>query len=165
MSTFTLLVEHVLVGADVRAELADVLPVALGHVAVQRVASFEQRREHVAREVDHLALGDEVEHLGLEHVDAGVDGVGEHLAPGGLLEESLDGAVGTRDHDPELERVLHVLQRDRRGGAGVAVRLHERGEVDVGEDVARRSRGTCRRAPTDALRTDPAVPSGESSVA
>ena len=44
---------------------------------------------------------------------------------------------GTRDHDPELERVLDVLQRDRRGGVGVAVRLHEHGEIDVGEHVAR----------------------------
>ena len=40
------------------------------------------------------------------------------------------------DHDAELERVLDVLQRDRRRRAGVAVRLDERGEVDVGEHVA-----------------------------
>ncbi len=132
-----LAVEHVLVGTDVRPELTDVLPVLLRHVAVQGVAVVEQRREHVAGEVDHLPLGDEVEDLRFEHVDPGVDGVGEHLAPRRLLQEALDGAVGLRDHDAELERVLHVLQRDRRGGVGVAVRFDERGEVDVGEHVAR----------------------------
>jgi hypothetical protein len=41
------------------------------------------------------------------------------------------------DHDPELEGVLDVLERDRGGGAGLAVRVDERGEVDVGEHVAR----------------------------
>ena len=85
-----LAVEHVGVRAEVRLERADVLPVAVGDVAVERAAVVEHRGEHVAREVDDLALGDEVEDLGLEHVDAGVDGVGEHLAPGGLLEEPLD---------------------------------------------------------------------------
>ena len=38
-------------------------------------------------------LGDVVEHAGLEHVDPGVDRVGEHLAPRRLLEEPLDRAV------------------------------------------------------------------------
>ena len=128
-------VEHVGVRPAVGLERADVLPVALGHVAVQRVAGLEQRGEHVAGEVDHLTLGDELEHLGLDDVDPGVDGVGEHLAPRGLLQEAFDGAVGLGDHDPELERVLDVLQRDRRARARVAVRLHERGEVDVGEHV------------------------------
>ena len=107
-------VEHVGVGAAVGLERADVLPVALGDVAVQRVAVLEQRREHVAGEVDDLALGDVVEHHRFEHVDPGVDGVGEHLTPRGLLEEALDRAVGLGDDDAELERVLHVLERDRR---------------------------------------------------
>ena len=130
-------VEHVGVRPAVRLERADVLPVALGDVAVQGVAVVEQLGEHVAREVDHLAVGDVVEHRRLEHVDARVDGVGEHLAPRRLLEEPLDGAVGLGDDDAELERVLDVLERDRRRRAGVAVRLHERGEVDVGEHVTR----------------------------
>ena len=40
------------------------------------------------------------------------------------------------DDDAELERVLDVLERDRGRRAGVAVGLHERAEVDVGEHVA-----------------------------
>ena len=97
----------------------------------------QHRREDVAREVDDFALGNEVEHLGLEHVDAGVDGVGEHLTPTRLLEKAFDGAIGVGDHDAELERVLDVLQGDGGLCTAVAVRLDERAEIDVGEDVTR----------------------------
>ncbi len=129
-------VEDVLVRPAVRLERADVLPVAVDHVPEQLLAVLEHRREHVAREVDDLALGDEVEDLGLEHVDVRVDRVGEDLAPGGLLEEPLDRAVFPGDDDAELDRVLHPLQRDRRERVGGAVRLHDRAEVDVGQCVA-----------------------------
>ncbi len=129
-------VEHVGVRPAVGLERADVLPVPFGDVTVQRVAMVEERGKHVAGEVDDFTVGDEVEHRGLEHVDAGVDGVGEHLAPRRLLEEPLDAAVGAGDHDAELEGILDVLERDRRRRVRVAVRLHERGEIDVGEYVA-----------------------------
>ena len=119
-------VEDVLVGGAVRLERADVLPVPVDHVAVQLAALFEDRREHVAREVDDLALGDVVEHRGFEHVDAGVDRVGEHLAPRRLLEEALDRAVVLGDDDAELDRVLDPLQRDRRGRVLLAVGVDER---------------------------------------
>src|SRR5829696_1628872 len=49
-------VEHVGVGAAVGLERADVLPVALRDVTVERVAVVEQGGEHVAGEVDDLAL-------------------------------------------------------------------------------------------------------------
>jgi hypothetical protein len=88
MSTSTA-VEDVLVGAQVGLEGADVLPVALGDRAVQGRPS-RAGGEHLAREVDRPTLGDEVEDVGLEHVDARVDGVAEHLTPGRLLEEALD---------------------------------------------------------------------------
>ena len=64
-------------------------------------------REHRLGEVDRLVLGNEVEDLRLQHVDAGVDGVGEDLAPRRLLQEPLDPAVGVGDDDAEVERVLH----------------------------------------------------------
>ena len=130
-------VEDISVRADVRVESADVLPVVVGHVPVHEVTGFEQRREHVRREVDDFTLGDEVEHVGFEHVHAGVDGVGEHLTPRRLLEEPLDGPVGPRDDDAELERVVDVLQRDGSGRARVSVRLHELRQVEIGEHVAR----------------------------
>ncbi len=131
------LVEHVLVGPEVRLERPDVLPVAVDDRADQRQLLLEHGREDVTGEVDDLVGVDEVEDAGLEHVDARVRGVGEHLAPARLLEEALDAAVGTGDHDRELERVLDPLERDRRQRAGVLVCLDDRAEVDVGEHVAR----------------------------
>src|SRR5439155_20582462 len=68
-------VEDVDVGAQVGLGRTDVLPVAVGYVTENWKTVRQHRREDVAREVDDFALGNEVEHLGLEHVDAGVDGV------------------------------------------------------------------------------------------
>jgi hypothetical protein len=124
------------VGLVVGVEGADVLPVPVGHVPEQRPGVVEQLREDVAREVDAGALFDVVEDLGLEDVDPGVDGVAEHLAPAGLLEEALDAAVLVGDDDAELERVLHRLEADGGERAPLLVELDDGGQVDVGEDVA-----------------------------
>ena len=132
-----LLVERVEVRLPVLVEVADVLPVAVADVAVDRPAHLEQQREELLREVERPVGGDVPQHLGLEHVDAGVDRVGEHLPPRRLLEEALDAAVLVGDDDPELERVLDRLEADRDGGALLLVELDDLAEVDVAERVAR----------------------------
>ena len=130
-----LAVERVAVRTDVGLERADVFPVAVDDRAVERLAFLEQLREHVGGEVD-LSFADVVEDLGLEHVDAGVDRVGEHLTPRRLLEEALDLSVGAGDDDAEVDRVLHRLERDRRHRAAAVVLVDDRAEVDVGQHVA-----------------------------
>ncbi len=130
-------VEDVVVGAAVRLQRADVLPIALDDVSDQLQAAVQHRRKDIAREVDDLAFGDEVEDLGFEHVDVGVDGVGEHLAPGRLLQEALDRAVLASDDDAELHGILDPLEGDRRERLARLVRLHDLAEVDVGQGVAR----------------------------
>ncbi len=132
-----LAVEDVLVGLEVGRRGADVLPVAVGHVAEDRPARLEHGREDLGREVDGAALGDEIEDLGLEDVDTGVDGVAEDLAPARLLQEALDAPVLTGDDDAELERVLHRAQGQRGQGVVLLVELQHGGEVDVGQHVAR----------------------------
>ena len=67
----------------------------------------------------------------------GVDGVAEHLAPGGLLQEPLDRAVLVGDDDAELERVLDRVQRQGGERRLALVEVHDGAKVDVGEDVAR----------------------------
>src|SRR5581483_94571 len=84
---------------------------------------------------------DGVEDLRLEDVDAGVDGVAEHLAPRGLLEEALDRTVLAGDDDPEVERVLHGLEADGGEGALLLVEAHDGRQVDVGADGAGRAQG------------------------
>ena len=114
---------------------ADVLPVALGDIAVDRLAFLHQLREDVTGPVDrHIGL-DVVEDLRLHDVDAGVDGVREDLAPGGLLQEALDLAVLVDDGDAELERIGDPRQADRDEGALFLVEPDQIGEIEVGEGV------------------------------
>ncbi len=131
-----LLVERVEVRLPVLVDVPDVLPVALADVAVDRPAHLEQQREELLREVVGPVGRDVAQHLRLEHVDAGVDRVGEHLPPRRLLEEALDAAVLVGDDDPELERVLDRLQADRHGRALLPVELDDLAEVEVAERVA-----------------------------
>ena len=130
------LVERVEVRLPVLVEVPDVLPVALGHVAVERPAHLEQEREELLGEVVRPVFGDMAQDLGLEHVDARVDRVGEDLAPGRLLEEALDAAVVVGDHDPELERVRDALEADRDQRLLLPVEADQVAEVDVAERVA-----------------------------
>src|SRR4051794_34691243 len=132
-----LLVERVEVRLAVLVEVPDVLPVAVADVAVDRAPHLEEQREELLREVVWPVRRDVAEHLGLEHVDAGVDRVGEDLAPRRLLEEALDAPVLVGDDDPELERVLDRLQADRHRRALFLVELDDLPEVDVAERVAR----------------------------
>ena len=57
-------------GREVALERADVLPVALGDRAEERLAVGEERGEHLGGEVDRAVGLDVVEDLGLEHEDA-----------------------------------------------------------------------------------------------
>ena len=100
-----LALEHVGLSLHIALVGADVLPVALGDVAVDGLAFLHQLREDVAGPVDGDIGLDVVEDLGLHDVDAGVDGVGEDLAPGRLLQEALDLALLVDDGDAELQRI------------------------------------------------------------
>ncbi len=131
-----LALERVEVGLAELVEIADVLPVALGDVAVHRLALLQQHREQLLGEVIRLALGNRLQHLGLQHVHAGVDGVREHLPPRRLLEEPFDAAVGVDDHDPELERVLNRTQCDGGDRAPLAMPADQLGQVEVAQRIA-----------------------------
>src|SRR5919204_246163 len=128
--------ERVKVRLAVLVEVADVLPVAVHREAEDRSSHLEQQREKLLREVVRLVGWNVAQHFRLEHVDAGVDRVGEHLAPGRLLEESLDPALLVGDDDAELERVVHGLEPDRHRGLAFPMELDQRREVEVTEGVA-----------------------------
>ena len=70
-----LAVEGVAVGFEVLLQAADVLPVAVAEHPVERLALLEQSGEQLMAEIIWFARRDIVEHLRLEHVDAGVDRV------------------------------------------------------------------------------------------
>ena len=151
------LVEDVLVGAEVGVHRAHVLPVAMGHRAVERPAVLQELREDVGREVDWSAGLDEVQDLRLQHVDAGVDGVAEDLAPCRLLEEALDRAVVAGDDDAEVQRPVDRGQPDRRHRLTGDVEVDDVRQVDVGDHVARHDDEALLRAARP--RSAPSPPS------
>jgi len=131
-----LAVERIPVGLQVLLQAADVLPVSLADDAVERLLHIEELGEQVVAEVVLLALGDVVEDLGLDHVYAGVDRVGEDLAPARLLQEALDPALVVDYHHAELQGVGDALQRDGDGGLPLLVEGDHAAEVEVGERIA-----------------------------
>lgn len=126
--------EHV-VRLDVALVRPDVLPVALGDIAVDRLAFLHELGEDITGPVDRDIGLDIVEYLGLHDVDARVHRVGENLAPGGLLEEALDLALFVDDGDAEFKRVGNASQADRDERALFLVEIDEVGEVEIGQSV------------------------------
>src|SRR5207302_4619928 len=69
---------------------ADVVPVVVDLVPVEGDVLREERREDVLRPVDEVAVGEVVEDLRLEDVDAAVAEIRERLRRIGFLLEALD---------------------------------------------------------------------------
>ena len=128
--------ERIPVRLVIGLNVADVAPVAARQVAVQRHRIGEHLGKHVAAPIDHAGRRQQVEHLRLDQVDAGVDLVREHLAPGWLFQEAIDGPVRIRDHHAELERVRHRGEHDRGRRLLLPVILHHLAEIDVGHRIA-----------------------------
>ena len=117
--------KDVVVRLAVRIGVADVPPVPLHREAVERCPHFEELGEEILGKVVILPFGDLGQNLRFQDVDAGVDGVGDHLAPAGLLQELDDLLFLVGDDDSELERVLD--RGEGYGGQGLALFM----EVDA----------------------------------
>jgi len=128
--------QRVPVGLVIGLDVADVAPVAGRQVPEEGHPTPKHLGEDVAAPIDDGGRWQEIEHLRLENVDAGVDLVGEDLTPGGLFQEPVDGAVGVSDHHPELQRARDRGQDDGRRRHMFAVKGDRLGQVDVGQGVA-----------------------------
>src|SRR6185437_10645519 len=94
---------------------------ALDLVDVERHVVLEQRREDIVGPVGEGAVGEVVEDLGREDVDAAVAEVREGFLGRRLLLEAGDAPVAVVQHDAVLARVGDLLDRQRRDPARVAV--------------------------------------------
>ena len=119
------------------ARRADVVPVAVRLVDVEGDVAVEEGREHVEGEVGCLHVGEVVEDLRAERVDHAVRQVGERLGGVGLLLKALNASVRAGDDHAVLLGVGDLLHRERREAVVLLVSGRERGEVDVGQRVAR----------------------------
>jgi hypothetical protein len=132
-------IDCVQVSLQILGERADVVPVGLDLVHVERHVAGEQGRKHIVCEVDrigHLVAREVVEDLGAEGVDHAVTEVGERLGRVGLLLKALDPTVGAGHDHPVLADVGDLLDAEGRDPIVGAVSRGERGQVGVGECVA-----------------------------
>src|SRR6266511_1105567 len=132
-----LALKQIRVRAHVLGDRSDIGPVAGGDVAIQRLALGQQRREEILAEIERLAGLVALEHAWLDHVDTGVDGVGEDLAPRGLLQELGDPAVLAADDHAVLEGIRDVHERQRHGGPPLLVEREHLREIDIGQRITR----------------------------
>ena len=109
-----LALQQVGVGLHVARQVADVAPVAVGDVAEigSPFSSICGKRSWLKSKT--LSGSDVVEDLGVEHIDAGVDGVAEDFAPARLFEELLDAALVVGDDDAVFQRIGDMRERQRR---------------------------------------------------
>ena len=127
--------QEVLLRLEVLGGRADVDPVARRDEAVEGHAPLEEQRKELALHRVRLPLGDPLEELPLEHVDARVDGVRRDLFPAGLLQEAMHAAVGLELDEAVGGGVLDGHEIDRRRRAAGLVRPEHRGEVELREHV------------------------------
>ena len=115
---------------------------------------FGEPREDLALDRDGATRRDEIEHLGLEHVEAGVDQVGVDLLGPRLLEERLDTSVRGGANEPVSARIGDRREQDRRLGAGRAMERHQLAEVGLAQRVAvEREEALVELAPGEADRS------------
>jgi hypothetical protein len=128
------------VGLQVFLRRADVEPVRVGDVPVQRVALRQEQREQAALtnalERVRLTRGHVIEDLGLEDVRPGVDQVRDDFFGLRLLDEALDPSVVVDRDETVRRRVLHGRERQRPERLSFTVETHEGRDVQAREDVS-----------------------------
>ena len=118
-----------------------------GAARAHRGALVDEPREDLALDRDRLVGRDEVEHVRLEHVEAGVDQVRADLLGPRLLEETRDEAVLTEADEAVARRVGDGREQDRRARAALAVEGDQRVEVGRAERVPVEREEGVRRSP------------------
>jgi hypothetical protein len=97
---------------------------------------LEHLGKQIGREVEGLSWIDEGQDAGLEDVDPGVDVVGKHLAPAGLLQKTAHALLLVRDDHAKFQRIADAGQDNGGGGLVLPVKLGSGGEVEIGQCVA-----------------------------
>ena len=129
-------VHHVAMDLLVLFRRADVDPVTAIDVRHERLAPLDERRKEAALDRPRGVLGDAVEGIGLEHVDARVDRVAGDLVRLRLLEEAQDVALRIGLDQPVGAWVLDRREHDGRFRAPFAVQGDHGAQIDLREHVA-----------------------------
>ena len=130
--------QHAADGLPVVGHLADVHPLELHRQRVERRSGVHQLRKEISADVERLATRDEVQHLRLEDVDAGVDHVAGGFLHRRLLLEGAHATIVVGDDDPVAAHLLarHTLGDQAGHRPLLAVTTHGFGEIKVDQRVA-----------------------------
>ncbi len=120
----------------VHFDIAYIAPVAVSHVPEQGLPLPEQEREEVARKIEVLPRRYELKHFWLEDVDSGVYGVGEHLRPARLFQETLNATALVGDDHTIFQGIIYLGEQDGGDGALPSVEFQRLREVEIGQEVA-----------------------------
>jgi hypothetical protein len=128
--------QRIVVGLLVLLQVSYIAPVVGCDEAEERLAVAQHERKDILGEVVTLPGFHVLEDFRFEHVDAGVDGIGEHFAPRRLLKKAGDAGRVVGDDHAELQRIRHALQRDRALRPVPFVKREECAEIHIGQCVA-----------------------------
>src|SRR3990170_2366879 len=96
--------------------MPNITPVSFCNWAVEPPSLRQRLREYVLREINRTLHRPRRHERLFEHVDTGVDGVAEDLAPCRFFEESCNAGVGVGKDDAIRKRIRVTRQNDRRIG-------------------------------------------------
>ena len=113
-----------------------VAPVAAAGDAVQAAAGLQQGWEHILSKIPGPVRRDLLQHLGGEQIDAGVDQIGHHLPPGGLLHKADHPLLLVGEDQPVLQG--RGMTEEDQGGLGPLglMELHGGSEIQVADAVS-----------------------------
>src|SRR3990172_9966272 len=128
--------QHVPGSANVLLDIAHITPVPVGNKPKDRLARSEELWKNILAKV-HRSTGFVVlEDAGVEHVDAGIYRVAEHLAPTGLLQELAYGPIFVDDDHAILQRVRYTVEGDSSHGLLGLMECDGLAQIEICQGVA-----------------------------
>ena len=123
-------------GPPILADVADIAPIARGDKAIHGQTLLQHLRKDLAAPVERLARRDEIEHLRLQHIDAGIDRIGGHLAPTRLFQKAHHPSIGIGDDHAVVQRFGHMIEDDRGHRLLFFVKGDDLLQVEIGDGIA-----------------------------
>ena len=116
--------------------VADITPVSLGGIAEQCTIVFQHQREKILGKIEVFTFRNVGENFRLQYVNAGVDGVGDDLAPARLFQELGNALRFVGDNNAELERILDRGQGDGGFCLVAGMEINSFSQVEVGQQIS-----------------------------
>ncbi|OPZ83985.1 MAG: hypothetical protein BWY75_02862 [bacterium ADurb.Bin425] len=94
----------------INSQVADVAPVAVGHIAVHRLIAQKQEGEKIIREILFTAHNYIEHHFGLKYVSAGIDCIRKNFRSAWFFHKALNASFVVGNDDAVFEGVLDSFE-------------------------------------------------------